>query len=346
MPPPAAIVWVATGLNRDMTGIERLVINSAKSVDRMSDIPQYVLADRGAVWPEQCAKVAEIVSSPRQVGGVARAPRLPEAAVRADRLAVHSFAPPLPPRMPAGAAASYTVNDWAPLLDRSMPAKARLSWATAMVRGLKRAGTVHFLAPATYPETPPALRPLLRGKPVLTGLPYRPEMRPRVAGIREANLVLCVGSNVPRKRFDVVAAACRRLPEVLFVAVGQGTEVFNESEALGQRGLGRVSEACLQRLYGRASMLVLASSYEGLGLPVLEAWEAGCRILISRAVATRLPEEISRTAIVVPTEAGAQALSDAIAQNIARPIPETEALAGPRVTLVESIVTRLGRVSP
>jgi glycosyltransferase involved in cell wall biosynthesis len=159
-------------------------------------------------------------------------------------------------------------------------------------------------------------------------------------------MVISIGTNVPRKRFTLLAGACKELPDVRLVVAGEGTESVTHLPSNGGggrvEGLGRVSDEQLEGLYRRAELLVLVSTYEGLGLPVLEAWRAGCRILVTEAVAKRLPRRVAAAATVVPTDLTAEDLREAIRVSLARPAtrrPELTLEQDP--TLCEVLAARL-----
>jgi glycosyltransferase involved in cell wall biosynthesis len=311
------IVWVATGLNPDVTGIERMVLNTIGAVDESRR--NVLLADAGSRWPDAVQGRTEVLWMQRERGGVARAPVLQPGVLTEDAPAtVHSFSAPPPAGLPRGSFVGYTVHDWGPFRDRSIPTGSRLAWAAAIVMGTRRADLVHFPASATVGEAPRFLKALLGRRQIVTGLPYPPvrQDRSEIDAARNSRMVFCVGSNVPRKRMGLVAEACARVGGVDFVAVGDGTEALTNPTA-SARGLGRVSEPDLRRLYKTGALFVLVSEYEGFGLPVLEAWEAGCSILITSSVAERLPREIVADAHVVPTEVDIPTLARAIEVEVA-----------------------------
>jgi glycosyltransferase involved in cell wall biosynthesis len=218
-----------------------------------------------------------------------------------------------------------------------MPPASRLVWSTAILRGSLAAELIHVLAPSTLDDAPRWMRPHLRRKEIASGLPYRlnqPDLTANiaVAPSREPDLVISVGTHVPRKQFDLLCEACRLLPSVRLILAGTGTEVAagddHDDGAPRIQGFGRVTEETLRSLYERAALLVLPSQYEGLGLPVLEAWQAGCPILVTESVATRLPAAIRQDANVVATNISANDLSNAI----------KEALSNGKVPLQTQIV--------
>ena len=109
--------------------------------------------------------------------------------------------------------------------------------------------------------------------------------------------LLTVGTIEPRKHHTVLLRALRLLPSAPLLAIIGGVGWKAESimreitvmERAGRvRHLGWVDDSDLPALYSAAKMLVLTSSYEGFGLPVLEAMSCGCPVLCSWS--SSLPE--------------------------------------------------------
>lgn len=105
---------------------------------------------------------------------------------------------------------------------------------------------------------------------------------------------LCVSTIEPRKRIDSLLAAYARLPEKMLAAYplvlvgGKGwrSEHLHKAIDAGQnagwlRYLGFVSEDDLPALYAGARLFVYPSSYEGFGLPVVEAMSSGIPVVSS-----------------------------------------------------------------
>lgn len=110
--------------------------------------------------------------------------------------------------------------------------------------------------------------------------------------------ILSVGSTLRRKRLDVLPAILREarrvLPDIRLVRIGPplpasiAMEIRNGTgpESLEERGI--VDDAELNSLYIHAHALILPSSHEGFGLPVLEAMARGCPVVCTSN--TSLPE--------------------------------------------------------
>jgi alpha-1,3-rhamnosyl/mannosyltransferase len=111
---------------------------------------------------------------------------------------------------------------------------------------------------------------------------------------------LAVGTLQPRKNIAALLAAYDRLPEPMrrerqLVVVGKfGWGVRSlRLELVARRAAGRVvwleyvDDAVLRALYANAGALVFPSLAEGFGLPVLEAFAAGCPVIASDLPALR-----------------------------------------------------------
>jgi glycosyltransferase involved in cell wall biosynthesis len=344
------MVWIATGLAPDLTGIERLVIGSVAAFAKLGVAEQWVLTDARAEWARDLHEHATVLTGRRRRAEVARAPRLREKQAGGSGMSVHSFSAPFPRGLPKRARLSYTIYDWGPYFDRAMAPPARLAWATAILRGSLTADLIHILAPSTLLDAPRWMKSHLRRKEIVSGLPYRVsdtampahmDVRPN----REGNLVISVGSHVPRKRFDLLREACRSLPDVQLILAGTGTELIANGDHDAARprieGRGRVTDEELQSLYRRAALFVLPSLYEGFGLPVLEAWQLGCPILITESVAKRLPTEITRDADVVATDISAEELGRAIGRRLSSAEVAPRSPLMQERTLVELLAGRM-----
>lgn len=310
--------WIATGLTSDVTGVERLVIESVRAYAELDAGPQTLVVDATASWADELVGLAEIRVVARRRGGVARRPSTHLSSMQCD--VAHSFAAPFPSGM-GSTFRGYTLHDWGPFFDRGMALSARVAWSAAIVRGLRQADAIHVLSPTMLHEAPVPLRPLVNRKQHVLGLPYR--LTPVATDSRKrrngSKTVLAVGSHVPRKRFDLLAEACQTLPELELVIAGRDTEKLTTgTSATGTSvlGLGRVTDDELNELYARSALFVLPSTYEGFGLPVLEAWRAGCPVLVTRQVASRLPPVVNRSVHLIPEPVTTETLASAVSEAL------------------------------
>ncbi len=106
----------------------------------------------------------------------------------------------------------------------------------------------------------------------------------------------------PEARLEIIGSSDDRYPETAMTI-----ERLGLSRAVVQRNY--VSDAELLASYQRARLLVLPSSYEGFGLPVVEAMACGTPVVCSRA--SSLPEVAGEVAIQFEP-GNLQSLSDAI----------------------------------
>jgi glycosyltransferase involved in cell wall biosynthesis len=140
--------------------------------------------------------------------------------------------------------------------------------------------------------------------------------------------VLCVASQTARKNLVALVPAARALAaegiEVV-VAGGHRPQFAREPGLEALRRLGHVDDALLPGLYAGASAFALPSSYEGFGLPVLEAMAAGTPVVAASAGA--LPETCGDAAVLAAPEAFADALLALLGDDTERERLRTAGLA-------------------
>lgn len=108
--------------------------------------------------------------------------------------------------------------------------------------------------------------------------------------LQQDGFLLAVGSLNPTKNLAALASAVSAAGSELDIplvmvgtrrdgvfAAGQGPERSSR-----WRPLGWVDDAQLKALYGRAAGLIFPSTYEGFGLPPLEAMRSGCPVAAAR----------------------------------------------------------------
>jgi glycosyltransferase involved in cell wall biosynthesis len=184
------------------------------------------------------------------------------------------------------------------------PARWRTAMARAQLRGLQRAAIVFYsteqvraqllghgliesdkLICAPYGVSSEFWNLDNVGEDFPTGaLPDRP-------------FLLHVGSNMPRKRLDVLfrafAVVRSRIPELLLVQQGAHLQTSHR-QLIDSLGIGnavlqppKLSRRALAAFYRKASLVLLTSDKEGFGLPVIEALASGAPVLASDIPAFR-----------------------------------------------------------
>ncbi|MDO8503195.1 MAG: glycosyltransferase family 1 protein [bacterium] len=111
--------------------------------------------------------------------------------------------------------------------------------------------------------------------------------------------ILVVGAD-PRKNISAIIQAFKLLKSKLsLVIVGRAFEEIPTTS--GVTLLGHIPHEDLAALYSGAKALCFASLYEGFGLPILEAMQAGCPVVTSNL--SSMPEVAGDAAVLVdPTD--------------------------------------------
>jgi glycosyltransferase involved in cell wall biosynthesis len=291
------VLWLARGLHRHVTGIERFVIDLMEALIEAGVLTAHsidIVVDSDAEWTADCV-----------ARGARRFDRPPSPS---SYDIVHNFGADRFPRWSPRATRLYSVYDWGPWFDRTMRARARTRWAYRQLLGVRAAGHVHVIsqlvaATAPWPvamPSPPLICPPVRG----TG--YAGELGP-------ARAALFVGTADRRKRLDLLTAAAASF-DFDTILVGQGTDEYTAARMMG---LGRCKESQLHDLYATASCLFLVSDYEGFGIPVVEAASRGVMSVVSQGVHDALPS-VLRDFCLVADPRDPLALREAAHEAMAR----------------------------
>ena len=153
----------------------------------------------------------------------------------------------------------------------------------------------------------------------------RPASREALDLEADRPVLLHVGSEERRKNvetlLDAMALLVKERPDLLLLRIGGPSS--RTRKRIARHGLERhvrylsgLSEDQLVAAYSAADLFVFPSSYEGFGLPVLEAMKAGCPVVAARA--TSVPE-ITGDAAVLVEAMDVSGLADAIASLLDDP---------------------------
>ena len=143
-------------------------------------------------------------------------------------------------------------------------------------------------------------------------------------GLQSTPYLLAVASENPTKNLPMLIGAFARRASVeplrLVIVGGRNERVFAAAEgshgAPGVIRTGPVSDGELKALYEHATALLFPSTYEGFGLPPLEAMACGCPVAAAEVAA--IPE-VCGPAVLYFDPASEQAIAAAIDRVVGEP---------------------------
>ena len=195
-----------------------------------------------------------------------------------------------------------TVHDFTYELYRKGPAKWLHSWQK--FRAIKNSHLVICVSQNTAddlmkfcPIDPSKIRVVHNG----VSSDYFP-----LDNIERTNEVVFIGARGWYKNFNLAVETLIEQPELVLSIVGGGQlsnseKQFLESAIPGRyRWLGRLSDEQLNQVYNRAHCLFYPSSYEGFGIPVIEAMRSGCPVI---AVSVSSIPEVAGAAALLTKDA-------------------------------------------
>lgn len=212
--------------------------------------------------------------------------------LKGDRLSVFETLH-LPLLRAPGCPTVLTVHDARPVL-RDVPAPKRALNRKILGRALNQADHVVTVSEAMKEELL-ALAPSARVTAIYNGVdpaPFRSSKSSPPAPL-DGPFLLAVGHFERRKNYATLVTAMERLrhryPDLQLAIVGKdGGTLADTAAQVAQLGLGTtirllhdVDDAGLASLYDKALMLVFPSTYEGFGIPILEAMAAGTPMALS-----------------------------------------------------------------
>jgi glycosyltransferase involved in cell wall biosynthesis len=194
-----------------------------------------------------------------------------------------------------------------------MGGKDRLIFRTVVPRSIRRAARILTVSERTKRDLI-GLYDVAPEKVVVTPNGVDPAFARSRADIRaRGDFVLAVGA-IQRRKNQLAALEAASAVGLPLVVVGPAKDeaLAGELRRRGARLEGYAETERLAELYRGAACLVQASSFEGFGLPVVEAMASGTPVVVVREPAL---EEVAGGAAVVVDEAR---LADGIREAIAR----------------------------
>lgn len=118
------------------------------------------------------------------------------------------------------------------------------------------------------------------------------------------NYILCVSSREPYKNFNFVVECVKKMPDFKLYIVGpilteKDSSMLNLNIPNQWTAFSSISNKKLNELYNHAYALIYPSSYEGFGIPLLEAMNASCPFVALNS--SSIPEVAGNAGILLDT---------------------------------------------
>ncbi|KDC54829.1 glycosyltransferase family 4 protein [Pseudoalteromonas sp. S3431] len=191
-----------------------------------------------------------------------------------------------------------TVHDFTYELYRKGPAKWMHSWQK--FRAIRNSDLVICVSQNTAddlmkfcPIDPKKIRVVYNG--------VSPDYH-RLSSVEKTNEVVFIGARGWYKNFTLAVETLKHQPELMLSIVGGGKLSDEEVQLLESKipgrykWLGRLTDEELNQVYNRAHCLFYPSSYEGFGIPVIEAMRSGCPVIAVNV--SSIPEVAGSAAIL------------------------------------------------
>jgi glycosyltransferase involved in cell wall biosynthesis len=257
-------------------------------------------------------------------------------AIARDRLDLfHSTANTLPLLQPCPFVLSLHDVLLLHMMDDETP-RVAFYWRRVLPRAIRRAAKIITISNYSRDDIVASLgvRPdRIVVIPLAVDSAFRPlsmeEVRSGTPNLPQPGFVLVLGAEAPRKNTARALEAFARLkrqgfPDTKLVVSGLSPRLGARMRGLGRQlgisgdleTLGFVSQEHLRLLYGRARVFLYPSTFEGFGLPVLEAMACGTAVVASNR--TSIPEVAGDAAILCDPD-DPDGIAQALATVLSRP---------------------------